>query len=344
MKTCAARISARMSLFGIFITLALTCAQLLPTRLTAQTRSYLAGSVTSESMTALWVARERGLFKKHGLDMQFILMPRNPLAIAALLAGEIDAAIVGPGHVINAASGGADAIGIANLSQKLDYRLIARPEIKTKEDLRGKRIAISGPGSTSHLVTMLALQGLSVDATQARIAYLTIPGTEMNRRLALETNGVDATGLRGAVGDLYGNKGYTVLYNFKSTGVTLPQSMLTTTRRIAAAKPQVIDAYLKTMIEAIAVTVDPANREMVTRLLASNLRLSAADAEESYQAVINFYERVPHTNLEGMRRLHKLLLQINPKMGDVRVENTIDNSFLSKLETSGYIQSVYKKN
>jgi len=276
--------------------------------------------------------------------MQFILMPRNPLAIAALLAGEIDAAIVGPGHVINAASGGADAVGIANLSQKLDYRLIARPEIKTKEDLRGKRIAISGPGSTSHLVTMLALQGLGVDATQARIAYLTIPGTEMNRRLALETNGVDATGLRGAVGDLYGNKGYTVLYNFKTTGVTLPQSMLTTTRRIAAAKPQVIDAYMKTMIEAIAVTVDPANREMVTRLLASNLRLSATDAEESYQAVINFYERVPHTNVEGMRRLHKLLLQINPKMGDVRVENTIDNSFLSKLETSGYIQSVYKKN
>lgn len=344
MKTCAAGIAGRMIRFGIFIILALTCAQLLPTRVTAQTRSYLAGSVTSESMTALWVARERGLFKKHGLDMQFILMPRNPLAIAALLAGEIDAAIVGPGHVINAASGGADAIGIANLSQKLDYRLIARPEIKTKEDLRGKRIAISGPGSTSHLVTMLALQGLSVDATQARIAYLTIPGTEMNRRLALETNGVDATGLRGAVGDLYGNKGYTVLYNFKSTGVTLPQSMLTTTRRIAAAKPQVIDAYLKTMIEAIAVTVDPANRDMVTRLLASNLRLSAADAEESYQAVINFYERVPHTNVEGMRRLHKLLLQINPKMGDVRVENVIDNSFLSKLETSGYIQSVYKKN
>ena len=344
MKTCAARIVGRMIRSAIFIILALTCAQLLPTRVTAQTRSYLAGSVTSESMTALWVARERGLFKKHGLDMQFILMPRNPLAIAALLAGEIDAAIVGPGHVINAASGGADAIGIANLSQKLDYRLIARPEIKTKEDLRGKRIAISGPGSTSHLVTMLALQGLGVDATQARIAYLTIPGTEMNRRLALETNGVDATGLRGAVGDLYGNKGYTVLYNFKTTGVTLPQSMLTTTRRIAAAKPQVIDAYLKTMIEAIAVTVDPANREMVTRLLASNLRLSAADAEESYQAVINFYERVPHTNVEGMRRLHKLLLQINPKMGDVRVENTIDNSFLSKLETSGYIQSVYKKN
>jgi len=344
MSIYPAKNSVPLIRIGALILLTVMFDHALPGRLAAQTRTNLAGSVTSESMTALWVARDRGLFKKHGIDMQYILMPRNPLAIAALLAGEIDAAIVGPGHVINAGSSGADVIGIANLIQKLDYRLVARPEIKTKEDLRGKRIAISGPGSTSHLVTMLALQGIGIDSTQARIAYLTIPGTEMNRRLALETGGVDATGLRGAVGDLYGNKGYTVLYNFKTTGVTLPQNMLVTTRRIAAAKPQVIEAYLKTMIEAIAVTFDPANKDLVTRLLASNLHLSPADAEESYQAVINSYERVPQTNLEGMRRLHKLLLQINPKMGDVRVENVIDNSFMNKLETSGFIQSVYKKN
>jgi NitT/TauT family transport system substrate-binding protein len=344
MKTCAIRNPVSVIRVEVSIVLAAIFALGLPARLPAQTRTNLAGSVTSESMTVLWVARDRGLFKKHGLDMQYILMPRNPLAVAALLAGEIDAAIVGPGHAINAASSGADIIGIANLAQKLDYRLVARPEVKNKEDLRSKRIAISGPGSTSHLVTMLGLQGLNVDSTQAKISLLTIPGTEMNRRLAMETSGVDATALRGAVGDLYGNKGYNVLYNFKATGVTLPQSMLVTTRRIAAAKPQVIEAYLKTMIEAIAVTLDPANKELVTRLLASNLRLSPADAEESYHAVINSYERVPHTNLEGMKRLQKLLMQINPKMGDVRVENVIDNSFMNKLESSGYVQSVYKKN
>ena len=44
--------------------------------------------------------------------------------------------------------------------------------------------------------------------------------------------------------------------------------MLVTTRRIAAAKPQVIEGYLKTMVEAIAVTLDPANKELVMRLQA----------------------------------------------------------------------------
>ena len=112
-------------------------------------------------MTHVWVARERGLFKKYGVDMQFILMPRNPLAIAALLAGEIDAAIIGPGHLVNAGLSGAELAGIANFNQKLDFRLNTRPDIKKPEDLRGKRIAVSGPGSTSHLVSMLALQGLN---------------------------------------------------------------------------------------------------------------------------------------------------------------------------------------
>ena len=311
----------------------------------AQVKSNLSSSVTSESMTALWVARDRGIFKKHGLDMQFILMPRNPLAIAALVAGEIDAAIIGPGHLVNAALGGAEVIGVANFHQKLDYRFNARPDIKKPEDLRGKRVAVSGPGSTSHLVSMLSLQGINVDPNQTKITFVTIPGTEMNRRLALETGSVDATALRGSMGDHYGNKGFPILYNLKTTGVTLPQNMLVTTRRIAATKPQVIEGYLKAMIEAIAVTLEPANKELVIRLLASNLRLTnPADVEESYQAVINSYERTPHVSLDGMRRLHKILIQLNPKLADVRIENTFDNSYMNKLESAGFIQSVQKKN
>src|SRR6187200_84577 len=102
MKTCAVRNSAPATRVGVLILLAVMFTHALPGRLAAQVRTNLAGSVTSESMAALWVARDRGLFKKHGIDVQFILMPRNALAVAALLAGEIDAAIVGPGHVINA--------------------------------------------------------------------------------------------------------------------------------------------------------------------------------------------------------------------------------------------------
>ena len=113
----AARLSWRLAFIGI-ASLGLLLPFIAPRRAVGQIKSNLSSSVTSESMTHVWVARDRGLFKKYGLDMQFILMPRNPLAIAALLAGEIDAAIVGPGHLVNAGLSGADVIGIANFQSK----------------------------------------------------------------------------------------------------------------------------------------------------------------------------------------------------------------------------------
>jgi NitT/TauT family transport system substrate-binding protein len=327
-----------------FVFVLFCAAAFLPAQLSAQTRSNFASSITSESMAAVWVAKERGLFKKYGLDVQYILMPRSPLAVAALVAGEIDVAVIGPGHLVNAATGGTDVVGIANFAQKLDYRLNTRPEIKTKEELRSKRIAISGPGSTSHLVSLLALQHLAVDPNGAKIAFLTIPGTEINRRLALESGSVDATTLNGSVGDMYGQKGYPVLFNFKGSGVTMPQTMLVTTRRLASSRPQVVEAYAKTIVEAIAVMFDPVNKESVTRTIASNLRLTnPSDGDEAYQSVINSYERVPYPSLEGMHRLHGLLTTINPKLAGVKIDSVVDDSFISKLDSSGFVQSVSKK-
>jgi len=295
-------------------------------------------------MTAVWVSKERGFFRKHGVDVQFILMSRSPLSIAALIAGEIDMAVIGPGHLLNAAVGGVDIVGIGNFFQRLDFTLNGRPEFKKAEDLRGKRIAISGPGSTSHIVVMLALQHLGIDPHQAKISFITIPGTELNRRLALESGSVDATSLRGAMGELYGNRGYPVLFNFKGSGLTMPQTMLVTTRRTAANKPQLIEAYLKTLIEGIAFIMEPANKEIVSRILAANLRLSnPADVEETYQSVVHSYERIPYPSVDGMRRLHGILTSINPKLVNVRPEAVVDNSFINKLDASGFIQGLYKK-
>src|SRR3989337_3656470 len=98
-----------------FLIVLLLVALLGPASSSAQIKSNFASSIDSESMTAMWVARERGLFKKHGLEMQYVVISRSPLAVAALIAGEIDAAIIGPCHPISAGSNRADLVGIATL-------------------------------------------------------------------------------------------------------------------------------------------------------------------------------------------------------------------------------------
>jgi ABC-type nitrate/sulfonate/bicarbonate transport system substrate-binding protein len=306
-------------------------------------KTNFASSITGESMSAVWVAQEQGLFRKYGLDMQFIIMPRPPLTIAAMIAGEIDMAVTGPGTFLNASIGGVDIVGIANFFQKLDYTLNGRPELKKPEDLQGKRIAISGTGSTSHIVPLLALQTLGIDPNQAKISFIIIPGTELNRRMALESGTADATSLRGAMGELYRNKGYPALFDFKGSNTTMPQTVVSTTRRTAANKPQLVEAYLKAIIEGIAFMVEPANKEVVSRIVASKLRLTnPADAEEAYQSVVGCYERIPYPNLDGMKRLQTVLISINPKLATVRPETVVDNSFINKLESSGFIKGIYK--
>jgi ABC-type nitrate/sulfonate/bicarbonate transport system substrate-binding protein len=310
----------------------------------ATVRTNFAGAMTSESITAVWIAKEQGLFQKQGLDVQYVVMPNGTLTIAALLAGEIDMGLGGPGHILDAAVSGADVICVANFFQKLDYTLTVRPEIKKPEDLKGKKITTSGPGSSSYMVTLLALQKLDLEPKQAKINLVTIPGTEINRRLALESGAVDATALRGAIGDLYNQKGYPALFNFRGSGVTMPQTLVLTTGRTAAAKPQLVEAYLKALIEGIAFVVDPANKEVVKRIVASKLRLSIpAEVELVYQSVFSSYERIPYPNLDGMKKLHSVLTYTNPKLATVRPETVMDASFINRLERSGFIQSVYRK-
>ena len=308
------------------------------------TKSNFGTSVTSQIMTVLWVAKDQNLFRKHGLDIQLIRMPSSAVSLSALLVGEIDMVAVGPGRLLNAATAGGDLVGVANLGNDLDYRLIARPEIKKPEDLHGKRIAISGPGSVSHIVALLALQKLAIDPRQAKITFLAIPGTEVNYRTALETGTVDAAPLNGPVGDYYSSRGYSLLYNLQTSGVAMPQDLLVTSKRILASRGPIVEAQIKAFVEAIAYLQDARNKASVKRSVASNMRLNDETViEETYQTVLQSYERAPYPNLDGMKQLQTLLTGVNPKLKDLKTETIVDSGFISRLESSGFIQNLYKK-
>jgi len=308
------------------------------------TQSNFGTSVTSQIMTVLWVAKDQALFRKHGLDIQLIRMPSSAVSLSALLVGEVDMVAVGPGRLLNAATAGGDLVGVANLGNELDYRLIARPEIKKPEDLHGKRVAISGPGAVSHIVSLLALQKMGIDPKQARITFLAIPGTEVNYRTALETGSVDAAALNGPVGDYYASRGYTLLYNLQNSGVAMPQDLLVTTRRILTSRAPVVEAQIKAFVEAIAYLQDARNKASVKRSIASNMRLNDETViEETYQTVLQSYERAPYPSLGGMKQLQALLTTVNPKLKDLKTDTIVDGGFISKLEISGFIQNLYKK-
>src|SRR3972149_581639 len=125
--------------------------------------------------TPLWVGVETKTFEKHGLDGEYIMIDAGVVGGQALLSGEVQVLHSTGVLVIDANLKGADLTIIGGLLNFLPYHLIARPEIKTPRELKGKRVAISSFGSASDLSARLALETCWVvpicDAVIKRIGW-----------------------------------------------------------------------------------------------------------------------------------------------------------------------------
>jgi ABC-type nitrate/sulfonate/bicarbonate transport system substrate-binding protein len=137
----------------------------------------------------LLAAKEWGVFTANGLDMEIILMASSVVP-AALMQGDIDyQAGVGPASV-NATLSGVPSRAIWFSSDKISYWLMARPQYKTLESLKSKKIAISGLGGTIHVAYLMALEKLGANPKDN--VLVPIAGQQIQLLYSLESGFVDA--------------------------------------------------------------------------------------------------------------------------------------------------------
>ena len=127
------------------------------------TKLSAAYSAESSWSLATWVAYEGGLFKKYGLDVDLVLIRSAATITAALLAGEAPMIQLGGNGTIQAALQGADSVNVLTLVPIIPQSLVVTPNIKTAEDLKGKRIGVSRFGALSDLVVRRYLRKFGLD-------------------------------------------------------------------------------------------------------------------------------------------------------------------------------------
>ena len=137
----------------------LSCASAAP----AADRMRIAYSSISGAYVGIWVAHDAGLFAKEGLDNQMILIPSATQLAQVAVAGDVDIASLGGGPMIAAALSGADLKVIGNNVNKMIFSIYAKPEVKSIEELRGKRIGVSRFGSSSDVSARYALRKFNLD-------------------------------------------------------------------------------------------------------------------------------------------------------------------------------------
>src|SRR5216683_5266569 len=111
----------------------------------------------------LWVAVDEGYFDAHGLSVDAQLLAGGANTVAALLSGQVQFAHAGGSEALNATSSGADLVVVATLAPVYPYVFEATPEVKSIEDLVGKKIGVATFGGSADVATRVMLRQARID-------------------------------------------------------------------------------------------------------------------------------------------------------------------------------------
>jgi len=291
--------------------------------------------------SALWVARDAGFMAKNGLDVDFVYIESGSRSAQAMVAGDIQIGMTGSGASIQARIKGADTVIILSVMPAVPFQVIARPEIKKAEDLRGKRIGISTFGSTTDFAARYFLEKLGLK-TGKDVAVLQVGG-QSTRLAALKQGAVDAT-LLGAPASLVARQlGLNVLLDLVEIGFQYDYGSIATTRSFIQGNREAVRKFVQAYVEGVHFL--KTRKEESKKILARHLRENdPAILEETYTYYAEKTSASPYPTREGIQPvIDQILGSAQREKARIAFEDVADQSFVRELEQNGFIQSLYRK-
>ena len=288
------------------------------------------------TMTPVFVAQDLGLFTKHGLQhsLQYIAATT---AIQALAAGSEEIGLVG-NQCVDVALEGADLVYIANTASRFIFRLYGDASIKSVTDLKGKVIAATQPAASTDYAARILLRkyGLVPDKDVKIIYAGSSPAL-----LSMLKAGNAAAGLINPPATYQAQElGLKQIANVTELNIPFIFVAVCTTRKVLQQKPDAITRYLRAYTEAISIILR--DKETVLKVMAKNMKMDNRQwVEAVYEDVAGVLQRTPYMSKAEVQAVLEVVK--NPKGDQAKPEDFFDNSFLQKLDFSGYINSLYKR-
>jgi NitT/TauT family transport system substrate-binding protein len=297
--------------------------------------AYISDSTNSSSIT--WVAKEAGIFKKHGLDLDTIFINGSVRGIQSLIAGDLGfTGAVGPA-VINAKLAGGDVAILQSQMNTLPYFIIGNANIKSPEMLRGRAAAVHIPGTSADFAMRLALNKAGINYKE--IKAITVGGAPA--RLAAVTQGqTDFTVVTDGE-KVQGEKmGLKVIIDMAKLNVPFQFNCVVTTRRKIAENPDEARRVVLAMAEAIHFF--KTRKEESVKIMSKYTRgvpreiLEAAHAANSPLLVEDTYP-----TLEGLKQTLEVQALSDPRAAKFKAEDMVELRFVDEMRKSGFVDKLY---
>jgi len=301
----------------------------------------IAYTATSPYQAVLIIAKEAGVFKKHGLDPQLILTPGGSLGFQAMMGGDVAMVMADGSAAVTSNLAGADVVIIASFLNTFPYSLISIPEIKKVDQLVGGKVAISRFGSATDVSVRMSLAKVGLNPDKD-VTILQI-GTQTTRFAALQSKQVQATIITPPFTLTARKHGYNTLVDMAQLNIPFELTALLTRRSFIKAQREMVAAVVTALSEAVHFY--KREKEPSIKILSRYLQTNDHEAvEETYQEVaLKTLPEKPYATLPGIQVIIDELAQKNPKAKSARPEEFIDMSFVKKLDDDGFFARLYKK-
>src|SRR5438445_5581274 len=257
-----------------------------------------------------WVAKEAGIFQRHGLDVELVYISSGSRAVQTLVGGGIDIAAIGGPAGVDAKLAGADTVYVAIPVNRVIVFTVAAPQIQRVEDLRGKMIGVTRIGTVTDFFTRLYLRQNAL-----------VPDRDVMIR---QTGGLPETLAALKAGHVHGGSfgfpavlqaraaGFHVLIDYNTLGFRYPLSGVVVNQSMIRARESAIRSFLMAHIEAVhRFRTDPAfTMNVIGKYTQTTDRTILEETQKVYASA---FERVPYPDPEDLKLGLTQVSETNPR-------------------------------
>ena len=297
----------------------------------------LSYSAPSGSNSPAWLAKELGLFDRHGLQVSMIYIGGGTRPVSVMLAGETEFTIVtGPPSVLAKLSGGETVI-LATFINGLTTSILARPEIRQPSDLRGKLMGISRFGVIGDFATRIALRRWGL--TPFKDVTIIQMGGLPEVFAALKSGAVHAAAFSPPLSTEAKRQGMVELLDFSGGDIEFANTGLVSTSRYVSQHADAARRVVRAIVEGI--WAFKGNRETAVRAIEKYTRVADRNVlEETYRIYRRDLKSAPRTTDGAVRRVLEGFMDDDPRARTANPADFYNTRFIDEMEQTGFMKEL----
>lgn len=306
---------------------------------TGPEKMHVGYSAQAGAFAPIWITKEAGLFKKHGLDVNLVFIPGGPTAAAALMAGEVQVVAMAGPAIVTSNLAGSDLVMIGGIVNTFAFQFVTVKGITTPSQLKGKRIGVNRFGAAPDVAARYALGRMGLDPREVIILQL---GEQSTRLAAMKTGQLEAAILLPPITTLAQKEGMNVLMDMSELGAEFQITGLAASRSFSTQKRSSALKFMRAFVEGIHFY--KTRRKESMDIIAKYMR---TDDMEAVGATYDYFAnkivpKKPYPSVKGIKALLDLAAKERPEAAKVAPERFVNLTLLKELDDSGFIDRLYQ--